>query len=301
VKVSFIVPARNKARHVGRCVRSILGQSVQGMEIVISVQPSEDETLAVVRDLVDGYSGPNEARVLECPVADYAGMAGLNQHFQWLHEHITGDVVIMCSADDYNEPERAERTLEAFAKHQPSYVGTRVVYETPDGAAQTETNFPNRCSRPIGMDEAINYLICSSASSAWSRDLWQKYGPLVGIEAQDMVLPMMAFFERGVYYIDEPLHHHVLHAGLDNTGLEGQMRAARDQIEGERLGEVNAFHNAHHWANIYRRINEAGYLPRLPHDVHGALAERVMNAAWAWVQQREAMTLRRIEPVGMMV
>lgn len=301
MKVSFICPARNKAQYVGRCVRSMLAQTYSPMELVISVQPSEDDTLAVVQKTVAGYQGPNTVRVLECPDGEYRGMAGLNRHFNWLHQQIDGDIVIMCSADDYNEPGRAAQTVAAFQKHKVSYVGTRVIYEDPDGTYRGETGFPDRSSRHVMMDEAIAHLVCSSASSAWARDLWTKYGPLDGIEAQDMVLPMMAFFERGVYYVDEPLHHHVLHAGLDNTGIEGQMRAARDATEASRLGEVNAFHNAHHWGNIYRRISEAGYLPRLTRDAHGALAERALNAAWRWVKEREALTMARVPPMGMVV
>ncbi len=300
MRVSFICPARDKERHVGRCVRSMLAQTYSPMEIVVSVQPSGDDTLGEVRRAVEGYEGPNEVRVLKCPDGEYRGMAGLNRHFKWLHQQIVGDVVIMCSADDYNEPERAARTVAAFAEHRVSYVGTRVIYERPDGKVVGETGFPDRRSRHILMEEAIRDLICSSASSAWSRDLWVKYGPLAGVEAQDMILPMMAFFERGVYYVDEPLHHHVLHAGADNTGLEGQLRAA-EGIEAKRLGEVNAFHNVHHWGSVYRRIVERGYLSRVPPAIHGALAERVMNAAWAWVEAREALTMARIEPLGMRV
>ena len=301
MKVTTICPARNKEKWVGRCVRSMLEQTYSPFEVVVSVQPSEDETLAAVLAETSRYDGPNTVRVLECPVGSYKGMAGLNEHLNWIHTQIDGDLVINCSADDYNDPRRVERTVAVYEEHKPSYVGTRVIYEAPDGAVSFETSFPNQSSRLVTMDEAIMYQVCSSASSAWARDLWDKYAPLEGIESQDMVLPMMAFFERGVYYLDEPLHHHVLHASLDNTGVEGQMRAAGSDVEHATLNEVNWFHNAHHWGNIYRRIRERGYLPRIGKEIHGALAERVMNSAWGWVQARETLTMNRIPPQPMRV
>lgn len=300
MKVSFICPARNKAAHVGFCVRSMLEQTYAGndWEVVVSVQHSEDDTLGEAMRAVEGYSGPASVRVIVCPNGERRGMAGLNDHLAWIHTQIGGEVVINCSADDYNEPQRVERTIEAWDRHRPSYIGTRVIYENPDGSVCGETNFPGRCSRHLAMTETINHLIGSSASSAWARDLWQKYGPLSGVEAQDMLLPIMAFFERGVYYVDEPLHHHVFHAGLDNTGTEGQMRAARDEIESARLGEVNGFQLTHHWTSVYRRIAANGFLPRMPQDSHGALFEKIINAADYWVHQRAELTMRRIEPVG---
>lgn len=301
MKASFICPARNKGRHVGKCIESMLAQT-EPCEILISVQQSDDDTLAVARDAVTGYRGASEVRVIECPAGDYRGMRGLNEHLNWIHTQITGDVVINCSADDYNEPQRVERTMRVFETFKPSYIGTRVLYETPEGQVVGETGFPDRYSRFVSVAEAIKGLIGSSASSAWSRALWDKYAPLRGVEAQDMILPMMALFERGVYYIDEPLHHHVLHADPNNTGVEGQMRAAaEDPAVAARFAELNGFSNTHHWTNIYQRLADAGHFARLSKEGYEALIERIVSAAHNWSRTREDLAMRRIEPMGLSI
>lgn len=300
-KVSFIVPARNKEAHVGKCVASVLGQNYSPMEMVFSVQPSEDDTLGAAKDAVAGYRGPNEVRVLECPEGDAVGMRGMNVHIGWIMERVTGDLVVMCSADDYNDSARVSETVRAFDAYHPSYIGTRVIYETPEGTQVAETGFIDRSSRFVSLCESIKHQIGSSGSSAWARDLWEKYGPLRGVEAQDMILPMMALMERGIYFIDKPLHHHVLHADPNNTGMEGQMRAYDGGgAEMLRLEELNAAHNTMHWTGILRRWCEHGHYPsRLNRDSYDALAEKIIGAATGWAMKREELTLARIEPKAM--
>jgi hypothetical protein len=228
------------------------------------------------------------------------GMAGLNEHFNWLASHIRGDCVIVCGADDYVHPSRVERTRWAFETFNPSYVGTRLEYRTPDTDQYAgETGFPDRCSRWIAPAECFKHLIGSSGSSAWSRDLFEKYGPLVGIEAQDMVLPVAALMERGIYYLDEPLHYYVKHASLDNTGTGGMLAAAVDERQEKQLYELNAFHYLHHWMSIYRRLQRFEHMGRLSTDAQGELMNQVVNAANQLITAREVLTMERIEPLAM--
>jgi glycosyltransferase involved in cell wall biosynthesis len=298
VATSLIIPCRNKAQYVGECLQSALNQTVDDFEVVISDQGSEDESCDAINRVIDGYKGNKAVRFLHCPDTEYRGMRGLNAHLNWLHGKITGDLVINCSADDRVQSGRVERTRTAFEQHRPSYVGTRMCIHD-NGALTGETGMPDRVSRWIAPAECIKHKIGSSMSSAWSRDLFEKYGPLRGIEAQDMILPVLALVERGVYYLDEPLHDYIVHADLNNTGIEGQLRAARDETHAKQLHEVNAFHNAHHWLNIWRRLQEAGAMDRLSGDARQELINRVVEVANHWMLSREHLTLERIEPIGM--
>src|SRR5579863_2340313 len=284
MNVSFIVPCRDKAPFVEDCVRSVLMQTYAPFEIVLSDQGSTDGTLAILEQLAAEYNGPNEVRVLRCPDTELRGMAGLNRHYAWLHQRISGDIVIACSADDTVYPDRVTHTVEAFREFNPSYVGTGLQYERPDGSVIGETDFPKRASRRIGMAEAIEHDIGSSASGAWSRDLWERHGPLQGIESQDVVLPMMAMVERGYYYVDEVLHRYVAHADPANTGMEGQMRAASGSPEMLRLVEVNNFHHAYNWLALWRRMKP--FLAALAEADRKALLDRVMDRCRGWSDAR---------------
>jgi hypothetical protein len=303
MKVSFICPIRNKASHVERCVRSILAQTYSPMEIVLSDQQSDDGSLEIVRRLIDEYDGPNTIKLLSCDAAGYKGMIGLNQHLNFIDTQITGDIVIMCSADDWNHPDRALHTVRAFEEHNPSYVNTGVLYTDVAGCELATTDFPGRRDRWLEPAETISRQIGSNGSSAWARDLWQKYGPLEGCEQQDMILPMMALFERGIWYVDRVLHTYVSHASLDNAGVVGQIAAATDDVHRTQLLEINNFIHAHNWSRTVGRWQDSGAMERIMADpeTFGVVGEKLTYAVWAWSFVRNGMIEKRVVPLAMNV
>lgn len=299
-KVSFIVPARNKAALVAKTVDTVLAQTYSPLEIVLSDQGSTDGTLDILRAKANAYSGPNLVRVLQCPDQDFTGHAGLNRHLAWLWTQIEGDLVIMSSADDLNHPDRTLHTVAAWEEFYPSHIGTRMRFTEPNGKVVGETGFPERRSRFIEPVECIQHLIGSSTSPAWSRDLWEKYGPLGLVEASDMIIPIMALFERGFYYVDKPLFTYVRHASADNTGLEGVVRAMSEgSLEQIQTIETANYHMCSHWSNVARRLNHMGILHKLPHEFHAVLAQHIISNADKWAAVRDHMTIQRIEPKNM--
>jgi len=67
VKVTFLVPTRNKVQWVERAANSYLRQIYSPMEIVFFDQASTDGTLEILKSLQAKYDGPNTVRVLSCP------------------------------------------------------------------------------------------------------------------------------------------------------------------------------------------------------------------------------------------
>ena len=299
-KVSFIVPARNKAKYIEATVRTVLAQTYSPMEIVLSDQGSTDGTLEILQRMAAEYKGPNEVRVLQCPLVDYKGMAGLNNHLNWLHTQITGELVIMCSADDFNHPDRAKYTVEAYEKFHPSYIGTCVEYLENDLSSNGEITANNHLGdRWISPIENINDLVGSSASSCWARDLYDKYGPLQGVESQDISLPFFGTLERGLYYVAKPLHAYVRRADPDNTGLEGVVRAAANKEEEHALVEMCNYHYSSIFMQLLRRSQQLQI--NLTQEVLDALVNKLIYALNIWTISRDNITMLKIEPKGMKV
>ena len=300
MKVSFIVPARNKAKYVEATVRTVLAQTYSPMEIVLSDQGSTDGTFEIMQRMADEYKGPNTVRVLQCPVTDYKGMAGLNNHLNWIHGQITGDLVIMCSADDLNHPDRAKYTAEAFEQFNPSYIGTCVQYLDGDLTFNGEMTAGNDLGdRFISPVENIDNIIGSSASSAWARDLFEKYGPLKSVESQDISLPFFGTLERGLYYIARPLHAYVRRSDPDNTGMEGVVRAAKDKEEEHALIECCNYHYSSIFMTLLRRSQELNI--NLTQEVIDALVNKLIYALNIWTLSRDNITMLRIDPRNMRV
>ena len=108
--VSVIVPARNEAHNIERCVRSILRSEWPALELIVVDDRSDDGTGSMVRELA-----ANEARlrvVSGAPVPD--GWFGK----QWACEQgargARGSTLIFTDADTVHAPDLLSRTMHAM-------------------------------------------------------------------------------------------------------------------------------------------------------------------------------------------
>jgi glycosyltransferase involved in cell wall biosynthesis len=303
LKVTFLVPTRNKALWVERAAVSYLRQTYSPMEIVFFDQGSTDGTLEIVQRLAASYDGPNTVRVLSCPDAGIGGTsAGMNADIEWVHGKIDGEIILWGNADDFAYPARTEKTVEAFREFNPSWVSCCQYFMNAALMIQGETQLPAldggpKRSRWVEFQEAVRYQVGSSGALAYSRDLWDKYGPMRGIEQNDIVLPYMSFLERGMYFIAEPLHTYVFHASETNQGIGGQIDAAKTDAERLQKTEVNAFNLTSNWMSVLNRLREAG--KDIPPGAMVELNSRLWGIVQNWEEVRRAMTLAKIAPVGM--
>lgn len=300
MKVSFIVPTRNKVQWVERAALSYLRQEPGDfeMEVVFFDQASTDGTLEILNRLRDEYTGPHTVRVLNCPDNGIGGTAsGMNADINWVHGQITGAVILWGNADDFAYPSRARRTVDAFRQSNASWVSSGQYFMSADLRIEGETHFPNKATRRIEFAEAVQWQIGSSGGLAYARDLFDKYGPMRGIEQNDIVLPVMAFLERGMVYVNEPLQVYVKHADLNNQGIGGQMAASRTPEERLALEEVNCFNLSTNWFSVLTRITESG--KAIDPAALAQIQNHVSSSARVWSKARETLTLQRIPPRGM--
>jgi chlorobactene glucosyltransferase len=108
--VSVIVPARNEAHNIGRCVRSILGSLWPALEIIVVDDRSEDATGALAREIT---AADSRVRVLD-------GTAVPDGWFgkQWACEQgaraARGSTLIFTDADTEHAPTLIPRSMHAM-------------------------------------------------------------------------------------------------------------------------------------------------------------------------------------------
>ena len=297
MKVSFIVPTRNKAAFVERAALSYLRQSYTDFELVFFDQRSTDGTREILRRLVETYDGPVRLRILACP--DNSGVesrsAAMNADINWVHGQIDGDVILWGNADDFAYPGRVEKTVAAFKEFNPSWVSCSQYIMSPELRILGET--VGGPTRRIAFAEGVQFQVGSSGALAYARDLWEKYGPMRGIEQNDIVLPIMSFLERGMIYVGEVLQAFVQYADPENQGVSGRIAAAGSEDERLQLEETNAFNLSSNWLSVLSRLAEHG--KPIDPGAMGNVNAHLWAVLQTWVAAREQLTLKGVRPISL--
>ena len=131
-KSSIIVPVYNSSKYINRCIDSVIGQKYADLEVVIIDDGSNDDSLAVCKDIasrdsrVKVFSQPNSG-------ASSARNRGL--------DIATGGYVMFVDSDDWIEPEMLDRMVRVF-KYNPEIqiVQTRVPEDMKDQVGDQSFN-----------------------------------------------------------------------------------------------------------------------------------------------------------------
>lgn len=122
--VSIIVPVYNSSDYINRCIDSVIGQKYADIEVVIIDDGSNDDSLAICKDIaskdsrVKVFSQPNSG-------ASLARNRGL--------DIATGGYVMFVDSDDWIAPDMIERMMSVFqANPEIQIVQTRVPGDMKD-------------------------------------------------------------------------------------------------------------------------------------------------------------------------
>jgi len=107
VRVSVLIPARNEAENIGRCLEGLLRQDYAPMEILVLDDHSEDHTAAIVARYAASHPNLRWFRGRDVP----PGWTGKNWACHQLSELAMGDLMIFTDADNWHAPEAVRRTV----------------------------------------------------------------------------------------------------------------------------------------------------------------------------------------------
>lgn len=296
-KVSCFVPVRNKANFVGQTIDSVLKQTTDDVEVLLSDQGSTDNSLQVLKDIQTRYNGAKTVRVIECPRLEPKGLAGLNEHMDWMLTQTEAELIITVSADDLCHPQRVEKTRKAYEETNASFIGTKMQFIKPNGELDGVTAFDPKGNRFVTAREHIDQLVGGSVSTAWCRTFYEKVGGVHGPIIPDVFLPFLATLDRGFYIIDEQLFAYIRHPDHNNAGLGGQMLAADN--DNDKL-EINELANYQIISTLYQigRVAVSLYPEEWAKDQDTAqcLYDNIVHRTNDWVMCRDLMNQRKLRP-----
>lgn len=194
--VSIIVPVYNSSKYINRCIDSVIGQRYADIEVVIIDDGSNDDSLAVCKDIasrdsrVKVFSQPNSG-------ASLARNRGL--------DIAIGEYVMFVDSDDWIEPEMLDGMMRVFQDNP----GIQIV----------QTRVPGDMKDQVG-DQVLNgtQAVKCLLEGSW----WGPYCKLIRREligdirfpektiSEDYLFNYQLFKDsEAIYYLDKCYYHRI--------------------------------------------------------------------------------------------
>lgn len=235
--VSVIVPVYGVEAFVGRCVRSLMEQTMsEAVEYIIVNDATADGSMAVVSRVLADYPGrKGQERIITheanrgLPAARNTGLAVAR-----------GEYVIHCDSDDFVEPDMLER-LYAKAKEENADMVWCDWYLHNDGCDRYM-----RQPAAISAEEALRAMLAGAMKfNVWNklvrRSLYTDNGILFPTGygmGEDMTMIRLAACARHVAYMPQALYHYTTAnaQSYSNAWTERHLEELRHNV-----GETSAF------------------------------------------------------------
>lgn len=113
--VSILVPARNEADHIEECVRSLLGQSYEKLEVLVLDDQSTDETSSIVQQIIDELP-PTRANRLQLLHGETLpdGWIGKSFACYQLTQVAQGEYLLFTDADSIYAPQMVRTVIQGM-------------------------------------------------------------------------------------------------------------------------------------------------------------------------------------------
>lgn len=200
--VSVLLIAYNQERVIADAVRSVLAQTWQPIEIIISDDCSRDGTYAAIEATVRDYTGPHRVITRRNTVNE-----GISAHLSRLAGMAHGELLFVAAGDDLSAPDRCERVVQFWLEHgrQPDLIATDLTSIDDAGDAHGRVT-PDDLGRYRIDDWFEKRPFLVGAAHTWSRRLFERFGPMQpGTAAEDQIMTFRAIATGGAMSLHEPL------------------------------------------------------------------------------------------------
>jgi glycosyltransferase involved in cell wall biosynthesis len=225
---------RNDPHSVRRCIESVLTQSFADLEVVVSDNASDDDTVDTLQEYAreDG-----RVRVSVSPVN-----IGIHENMNRVLQLSRGALFRWISADDWLEPEALSAGISVLER-RPDAVGVTSGFtiHSPGAAPRCERyqgEFPSSSDAARRFERMLWFFHAGDAKydpmyGIYRRDGLMQTGRLRPVERTDWLLSAELALSGPIVHIDAPLANRTrtYPVGVDRSALRRRL----DPIQGERL------------------------------------------------------------------
>lgn len=221
--VSVVMPTYRRDDTLQRAIESVLGQTYQNLELIVVNDNGDDEHFTpAVREIVGSFAeNDSRVRLLEPPVhknGAYARNRGV--------EVSSGELIAFLDDDDWWEPEKIERQVNAFANLSDEWgvVSCRVKRYR---GAELISVLPKHPDGHVYKDVMLIVSDFPTGTLMVRRALFEEVGGFDEdlIRHQDFQLLIRFTYRKKLLQIDEPLHCCDVSDSQNRLGPEGLIKA----------------------------------------------------------------------------
>jgi len=236
--VSIIIGTFNGALYIEEQLESILNQTYSPLEIIITDDASNDNTL----DIVNTYSKKHN----HIKIHAFDTNVGYIKNFERGIALAKGDYVALSDQDDWWMPSKIERLMNTINYHELAYCDSEFVDENLTEMKNSFSNVKNLVSIhspiPLLIDNCV-----SGHASLFKKSLFEKAIPFPDFIPHDWWLAYVASLEKGILYLDEPLvkyrhHQHNVIASSKKNKKDKSKKKSKSQKFEERRRRMETFY-----------------------------------------------------------
>lgn len=260
-KISIIVPCYNVEKYVGKCIESLLAQTIgrDKLELIFINDASTDGTLRILK----AYERMDPEHICVITYDENIKQGGARNVGL---SYATGNYIGFVDADDWIEPDMYERLLTMVKKYNCDMVccdmdwRNSVVGYTPSKRSLKEEVYPTGNTReeyPFFFNE--EYPSCPIVTQLYSSKIIQKSGirfPERLAYEDNYWGDLMSLYLQKIVYIPYPFYHYNVHEGSTIQARNDPQHLDRLNIEIMKLQE---FKKRGLMAKYYDRI-EASFM-----------------------------------------
>lgn len=214
-RASILLLAYNQEDFIRDAVKCALAQDASDLEIILSDDCSKDATFEIMQEMAEAYDGPHTLRLNK-----NRKNLGVNSHINFLVDMASADVCVPFPADDTSVPNRVSRLLEVMERDDALLVHSDASTIDGEGNPAEGVHKLALFYRTTDVAKAsMSDALFLGATSAYRKELWQKYGPLPDYSKafEDLITGFRAALEGRVSYVDEQLVCYRQDVGISNV------------------------------------------------------------------------------------
>lgn len=203
-KVSFVVAVYNVSDYVERCAQSLFEQTLDDIEIIFCDDASTDNSVQLVRDLLDHYPQRRDNVKFICNKTNQG--TAINR---WNGAKAArGEYVLLVDGDDYLEVTMGEQLYNEAVSSNADMVQCDCFYDSPGEIVRKQTSIPGEDLRDCLMNRIARHNIWIRLFKRSLLDNDQLVWPKCHM-ADDLVISIAvtALAQKAVY-LPIPLYHY---------------------------------------------------------------------------------------------